>query len=126
MELLHGKELTEKIIGCAIEVHRILGPGLLESAYELCLCQELKLQGIAYERQVALPVFYKGVLLDSGYVMDIVVEQAVILELKAIPRILPVHEAQLLSYLKLSQYSIGLLLNFNAPSLVEGIRRRVL
>ncbi|MCW3099113.1 MAG: hypothetical protein JWL77_4731 [Chthonomonadaceae bacterium] len=126
MEAVTGKELTEKIIGCAIEVHRILGPGLLESAYELCLCQELKLQGLSYERQVALPVFYKGVLLDSGYVMDIVVAESVILELKAIPKILPVHEAQLLSYLKLSQYSVGLLLNFNAPSLVEGIRRRVL
>ena len=126
MEALQGKELTEKIIGCAIEVHRTLGPGLLESAYELCLGQEMKLQGLSYERQVPLPVFYKGVRLESGYIMDMVVAQTVILELKAIPKILPVHEAQLLSYLKLSGYSLGLLLNFNAPTLTEGIRRRVL
>jgi GxxExxY protein len=126
MDAVGEKELTERIIGCAIEVHRILGPGLLESAYELCLCQELKLQGIPFERQVALPIFYKNVQLEAGYVMDIVVANCVVLELKAVPKILPVHEAQLLSYLKLSRYSVGLLLDFHAPTLVEGIRRRIL
>ena len=126
METLQEKELTEIIIGCAIEVHRILGPGLLESAYELCLCQELRLHKIPHERQEPLPVIYKGVRLESGYIMDIVVAQTVVVELKSVPKSLPIHEAQLLSYLKLSPYSVGLLLNFNSPTLSEGIRRRVL
>jgi GxxExxY protein len=96
--------LTEKIIGAAIAVHRILGPGLLESAYEECLCYELSQLNISFERQVALPVRYKGVKLDCGYRMDVVVERSVIVEIKAVERIVPVHEAQLLSYLKLAEF----------------------
>lgn len=97
--LLH-EELTEKIIGAAIEVHRALGPGLLESAYEECLCRELNLRGLAFQRQVSLPVEYKGVKLDCGYRLDLVVQDAVVLELKCVDHVLPVHEAQLLTYLK--------------------------
>ena len=123
---MHGKELTERVIGCAIEVHRELGPGLLESAYEECLCYELKLNGLLYERQVPLAVVYKGVNLECGYIMDIVVANTVLLELKTVEKILPVHEAQLLTYLKLSGHSIGLLLNFQATVLIDGLRRRVL
>lgn len=117
---------TAPIIGAAIEVHRCLGPGLLESAYEECLCHELKLRGIPFERQVDLPVPYKGLLLGCGYKMDLIVNQEIVLELKAIERILPVHEAQLLTYLKLSGKHIGLLINFNTPLLTRGIKRIVL
>ena len=117
---------TSKIIGAAIEVHKEVGPGLLESAYEECLCRELQLQGLAFNRQVPLAVRYKGVLLDCGYRMDIVVEDAVVIELKCVDRVLPVHEAQLISYLKLSQIRFGLLLNFHIPVLTRGIVRRVL
>ena|SRR5437763_15657347 len=118
--------LTQKIIGFAIEVHRQLGPGLLESAYEECLCHELKEAMIAYHRQVPLPVVYKSVRLDCGYRMDLVVEDKVIVELKTVERLLPVHEAQLLTYLKLSQIATGLLLNFSAAVLRDGLRRLVL
>ena len=121
-----GKELTERVIGCAIEVHRELSPGLLESAYEECLCYELKTNNLPYERQVPLQVSYKGVNLQCGYIMDVVVANTVLLELKTVEKILPVHEAQLLTYLKLSGYRIGLLLNFQATVLVDGLRRRVL
>jgi len=117
--------LTEKIIGCAIEVHSTIGPGLLESAYEECLCYELAQNGLRFERQVPLPVFYKGVNLDCGYRMDIIVKNIVIVEIKAVERIIPVHEAQLLSYLKLYDRSVGLLLNFHAARLRDGIRRIV-
>lgn len=117
---------TAPIIGAAIEVHRHLGPGLLESAYEECLCHELHLRGLPFERQVALPVPYKGLLLACGYQMDVVVNQEVVLELKAIERISPVHEAQLLTYLKLSGKHVGLLINFNTPLLTRGIKRIVL
>lgn len=116
-------DLTEKIIGCAIEVHRAIGPGLLESAYEECLCFELAQAGIHFERQVPLPVSYKGIQLDCGYKMDIVVERLIILEIKAVERIIPVHEAQLLSYLKLYDKRIGLLLNFHVPRLRDGLKR---
>jgi GxxExxY protein len=115
--------LTEKIIGFAIEVHRHLGPGLLESAYEECLCHELSLDGLVFQRQVPLPVTYKSVHLDCGYRLDIVVENHVIIELKAVERLMPIHEAQLITYLKLSGIPTGLLLNFNTPVLREGIRR---
>jgi GxxExxY protein len=115
--------LTERIIGFAIEVHRHLGPGLLESAYEECLCHELSLDGLVFQRQVALPVVYKGARLDCGYRLDIVIEKSVIIELKAIERLMPIHEAQLITYLKLSGIPTGLLLNFNTPVLREGIRR---
>ena len=118
--------LTEKIIGFAIEVHRQLGPGLLESAYEECLCCELREAGLTFRRQVPLPVIYKAVRLDCGYRIDIVVEEAVILELKTVERLIPIHEAQLLTYLRLSGLRTGLLLNFNSPVLRDGIRRMVL
>ena len=118
--------LTEKIIGFAIEVHRQLGPGLLESAYEECLCYELKQNGIQLQRQVALPVVYKAVRLDCGYRMDIVVDGQVIIELKTVERLLPVHEAQMLTYMKLSGIRTGLLLNFNSAVLKDGIRRLML
>ena len=117
---------TEPIIGAAIEVHRVLGAGLLESAYEECLCHELHLRGLTFERQVHLPIMYKGLQLDCGYKMDLVVEQEVVLELKSIEKNLPVHEAQLLTYLKLSGKRVGLLINFNVPVLTRGIIRRVL
>jgi GxxExxY protein len=117
---------TSPIIGAAIEVHRHLGPGLLESAYEECLCHELHLRGLVFERQVALPVSYKGLQLDCGYRIDMVVEQEVVIELKAVDKILPVHEAQLLTYLKISGKRVGLLINFNVPLLTQGIIRRVL
>jgi GxxExxY protein len=117
---------TGPIVGAAIEVHRALGPGLLESAYEECLCHELHLRRLAFERQVDLPVSYKGLSLDCGYKMDVVVNETVILELKSVEKILPIHEAQLLTYLKLSGKHVGLLINFNVPLLTQGIVRRVL
>jgi GxxExxY protein len=118
--------LTEKIIGFAIEVHRQLGPGLLESAYEQCLCYEFRENALGFRRQVPLPVVYKGVRLDCGYRIDLVVEGKVILELKTVERLVPVHEAQLLTYLKLSGVRTGLVLNFSSPVLRSGIRRLVL
>jgi GxxExxY protein len=125
-KLLH-EELTEKVIGAAIEVHRALGPGLLESAYEECLCRELDLRGLAFQRQVPLPVEYKGVKLDCGYRLDLIVQDAVILELKCIEKVLSVHEAQLLTYLKLTGKRVGLIINFNVSTLVRGgIVRKVL
>ena len=117
--------ITEKIIGAAISVHRELGPGLLESAYEECLCFELSQLQIDFERQVPLPVHYKEVRLNCGYRMDIVVEHRVIVEIKAVERIIPVHEAQLLSYLKLAGLKVGLLLNFHTPVLKSGLKRIV-
>jgi len=125
-KLLH-EDLTESIIGAAIEVHRALGPGLLESAYEECLCHELHLQGLNFSRQVPLPVQYKGINLDCGYRLDIVVQENVILELKCIEHILPVHEAQLLTYLKMTGKRVGLIINFNVAMLSRGgIVRKVL
>ncbi len=118
--------LTESVIGLAIEVHRALGPGLLESAYQECLCYELKTNGIAFGRQVALPVIYKTVKLDCGYRMDLVIDDQLIVELKTVEKILPIHEAQLLTYLKLSEIRTGLLLNFNTAVLKNGIKRMVL
>lgn len=125
-KLLH-EELTERVIGAAIEVHRALGPGLLESAYEECPCHEFHLRGISFERQVPLPVEYKGVKLDCGYRLDLVVEGALVLEIKCLEHILPVHEAQLLTYLKMTGKRVGLILNFNVPVLARGgIVRKVL
>ncbi|MFQ5519166.1 MAG: GxxExxY protein [Mariprofundus sp.] len=118
--------LSKAIIGAAIEVHRALGPGLLESAYEACLCHELSLKKIGYERQKVINVQYKGVSLDCGYRLDIWVEGSVIIELKAVEKILPVHEAQLLTYLKLTENRLGLLLNFHVPVMKKGIKRLVL
>jgi len=117
--------LTGKIIGCAIEVHKELGPGLLESAYEQCRCHELALQGVAFERQVPVPVIYKGIKLDCGYLMDLVVEGQILVELKTVEKILPIHEAQLLTYLKLYHRPVGLLVNFNVPVFKTGVKRIV-
>ena len=117
------ENLTQLIIGGAIEVHRHVGPGLLESAYEECLCHELSQRGLSLRRQVDLPVSYKGIKLDCGYKMDLVVEDKVVLELKAVDQLLPIHSAQLLTYLKLSGKRVGLLLNFHAPILTKGIKR---
>ncbi|MDR3703320.1 MAG: GxxExxY protein [Candidatus Sulfopaludibacter sp.] len=117
--------LTEKIIGAAIEVHRHLGPGLLESAYEECLCYELALAGLSFQRQVRLPVRYKGLSLDCGYKMDLVVQDAIVVELKAIDGLLPVHSAQLLTYLRSAGKQVGLLINFNVEILKAGIKRVV-
>ena len=118
--------LTNTVIGLAIEVHRGLGPGLLESAYEECLCYEFKAHEVPFRRQVPLPVVYKSVKLDCGYRMDIVVDEKLVVELKTVERLLPLHDAQLLTYLKLSGIRKGLLLNFNTPVLKDGIRRLVL
>jgi GxxExxY protein len=116
-------ELTGEVIGAAIEVHKILGPGLLESAYEECLCHELELRGIPFERQKELPIEYKGAKLDCGYRLDIVVENSVVVELKACESLLPIQEAQLLTYLKLTGIKFGLPINFHVPSLKDGIKR---
>src|SRR5437660_8758114 len=115
--------LTKEIIGAAIEVHRQLGPGLLESAYEICMCHELFERRLGFQRQVEIPVVYKGVALDCGYKLDILVENKVVLELKAVEAILPVHEAQLLTYLKLSNKRLGL--NFHVSRMTAGIKRKV-
>lgn len=119
-------DISGGVIGLAIEVHRQLGPGLLESAYEECLCEELREAGLGFARQVALPIVYKGRPLNFEYRMDVVVDPGLVLEIKSVAALLPVHEAQLLTYLRLSGHRVGLLMNFNAPVLKDGIRRRVL
>ena len=118
--------LTEKVIGCAIEVHRLLGPGLLESAYQRCLLLELRNLGLAVETEVPMPVNYKGETLDCGYRADIVVDKSLILELKAVETILPIHQAQILTYMKLSGVHLGLLINFHQTRLVDGLKRFIL
>ena len=123
--MLKEDELSNEIIGAAIEVHRNLGPGLLESAYEECLCYEFVNRGIKYERQKLLPVAYKGIKLDCGYRLDVVVNDLVVLELKAVDQIQPIHSAQLLTYLKLSNLKLGILINFNVTVLKSGIKRIV-
>ncbi|MCF6280879.1 MAG: GxxExxY protein [Candidatus Polarisedimenticolaceae bacterium] len=115
--------LTGKVIGCAIEVHRALGPGLLESTYEQCLARELGMQEIPFRLQVPLPVKYKGIQLDCGYRIDLLVDKRLILELKAVENIKGIHEAQLLTYMKLSGIGKGLLINFNVTKLVDGVKR---
>ncbi len=120
------KNLTQQIIGAAIEVHRHLGPGLLESAYQTCLAREFSLRNIPFEQEKSLPVEYKGTRLDAGYRTDFVVSGKVVVELKAVENTLPIHEAQLITYLKLSGLHVGLLINFNVPALKKGIVRRVL
>ena len=117
--------LTEKVIGCAIEVHRSLGPGLLESAYQRCMLFELRKQGLAVETEVPMPVNYKGEIMDCGYRIDMLVEKSLIVELKAVEALLPIHEAQILSYMKLSGIRIGLLVNFHQSRLVDGLKRFV-
>jgi GxxExxY protein len=116
-------DLTYELNGAAMEVHRELGPGLLESTYEAVFCRELSLRGIPFVRQQAIPVIYKGELIDCGFRLDVIVDNRVIVELKSVERILPIHEAQILTYLKLSKLSLGLLINFNVRVLKDGIRR---
>jgi len=118
-------EISGKIIGAAIEVHKRLGPGLLESAYEECLCCEMALRGIKFERQISLPLNYKGRHLDCGYRLDLLVEDKIIVELKSVESLEPIHDAQLLTYLKLKNAHLGLIINFNVMMLKDGIRRLV-
>ena len=124
--MLYEQELTEQIIGAAIEVHRALGPGLLESAYQACLAHGLSLRSVSFEQEKSLPVEYKGVHVDCGYRLDFVVADKVVVELKAVDETHPVHEAQLLTYLKLTRCKVGLLINFNVAKLKDGIKRMVL
>ncbi len=119
-------ELSNRVIGCAIEVHRVLGPGLLESTYEQCLAYELSSEGIAFQVQHPQPVQYKGIQLDCGFRIDILVENRLILELKSVDSLKGIHEAQLLTYMKLARIKIGLLINFNNTRLKDGIKRFVL
>ena len=123
--MITDEVLTEQIIGAAIEVHREIGPGLLESASEECLCHELSLRSLEFTRQTTIPVRYKNIKLNCGYRADVIVEDKVLLEIKAVESIVSVHEAQLLTYLKLTGIKIGLLLNFHVSAMKDGIRRRV-
>jgi GxxExxY protein len=118
--------LTQTIIGAAIEVHRLLGPGLLESAYEECFCHELHLRKLNFERQKPIPVVYKTIKLESGYRLDLLVEAKVIVELKSVEALGPLHEAIILTYMRLSGHNLGLLVNFNVPMLKDGVRRYIL
>ena len=120
------RELTDKILGAAVEVHKTLGPGLLESAYQACMEHESKLRNVSFEKLVDLPLNYKGINLASGYVIDLIYEKRVIVELKAVEHVIPIHEAQLLTYMRLTGIRVGLLINFNVPVLKDGIYRRVL
>jgi len=124
-DVLDINKTTETVIGAAIEVHRHLGPGLLESAYEECLCEELSLREIPFKRQVALPVSYKSKKLDIGYRIDLLVNDEVVVELKTVESILPIHEAQTLTYMRLGGWQVGLILNFNVTVLKNGIKRLV-
>jgi GxxExxY protein len=126
VQKLRYEDLTREIIGAAIEVHKIVGPGLLEGVYEECLCRELELRKLSFDRQLMVPINYKGVALDCGYRLDVVVENTVILELKSVERIHPIFEAQLLTHMRLLQKPVGLLVNFNVPILRSGIVRKVL
>lgn len=119
-------KLTEAVIGAAIEVHRALGPGLLESSYKECLCRELSVRGVPFERERALPLEYKGIRLECGYRLDLLVADSVVVEVKAVEALAPVHDAQLLTYMRLGGWQVGLLINFNVELLKQGIRRRVL
>jgi GxxExxY protein len=119
------EDLTGRVIGAAIEVHRQIGPGLLEMVYEDCMCEELSLRGIRFERQVQAPVVYKGRELGSRYKVDLIVERLLIVELKSVEKLIPVHKSQVLSQLRMTRLPLGLLLNFNVPTLSEGIKRIV-
>ena len=119
-------QLTEMVIGACIEVHRTIGPGLLESAYFQCLCRELSLRNISFHKEFPLPINYKGMLLDCGYKVDLLIDGRLLLELKSVDALHPVHEAQLMTYLRLGGWEIGLLINFNVTMLKDGIKRRVL
>ena len=115
--------ISEKVIGAAIEVHRLLGPGLLESSYDTCLCRELQLREIPHQSQVALPLEYKGVRIAKGYVIDLLIEDSLIVEIKSVERLLPIHSSQLMTYMRLQRLSSGLLINFNVNTLFHGLRR---
>ena len=123
MALIGHEATTEQIIGGAIEVHRALGPGLLESAYRRCLMQELRLREVAVEAEVPVPLTYKGLALDCGYRLDLIVGNEVIVEVKCVAALLPIHTAQIVTYLRLTGKHIGLLINFNVPMLKDGLRR---
>lgn len=123
MTLDELNKISKQVLDAAIEVHKQLGPGLLESVYEYCLCKELELRKIKYKKQVKIPIFYKNEPIGSDYIIDILVEDELILELKAVEKVLPVHKAQLLSYLRLTDRRLGILINFNVPRLVEGWKR---
>jgi GxxExxY protein len=123
---MEQNDITYKIIGCVYKVHSELGPGLLESTYEVCLEHELRKDGLNVERQKALPVVYDGIKLDAGYRIDLLVENQIILELKAVDEIAPIHKAQLMTYLKLSELQVGLLLNFNVLDMKKGINRIIM
>ncbi|MFT3786186.1 MAG: GxxExxY protein [Tepidisphaeraceae bacterium] len=118
--------LSERVIGCAIEVHRHIGPGLLESAYQRCLAREFEEQGIPFRAQLELPVLYKGAPIDCAYRLDFLIDGRLVLEIKSVAKVEPIHEAQLLTYLRLGGWELGLLLNFNVARLVDGVRRKVL
>ena len=122
----HVNVLTYNIIGAAIEVHKVLGPGLLESTYRECLCRELSLRGVSFRRECGLPLEYKGIRLDCGYRLDLLVADVVVVEIKAVEQLAPVHDAQLLTYLRVGGWRVGLLINFNVVVLKDGIHRRVL
>jgi GxxExxY protein len=122
----HVNEITREVIGSAIEVHRYLGPGLLESAYRKCLAREFVLRGIPFRKEWPLPLEYKGICLACGYKVDLLVADAVVIEVKSVEALAPIHVAQLLTYLRLGEWTVGLLINFNVAVLKDGIRRRVL
>ncbi len=121
--MLNGQHTTEKIIGCAIAVHSHLGPGLLESTYQACLYYKLTKSGLTVDKEVALPVYFEGIKLDCGYRIDLLVENSVVVEVKSVEKLIPIHTSQLLTYLKLSGHRIGLLMNFNECRLVDGVKR---
>lgn len=121
--MLLDAELSEDVIGACVEVHRTVGPGLLESAYHVCLAHELSLRGLDFEREKSLAIRYKGVELDQGYRLDFVVKERLVLELKAVEQLLPIHEAQIITYLRLATLPVGLLINFHAATLKAGLRR---
>ncbi|RIK73226.1 MAG: GxxExxY protein [Planctomycetota bacterium] len=125
MDARRINDISREIVGAAIEVHRGLGPGLLESAYEQCLCHGLSIRSISFRRQVELPVIYKGVKLECGYRADLIVDECVIVEVKAVEKLLPIHDAQLMTYLKLLEFKLGLLINFHVPLVKDGIKRIV-
>ncbi|HNR31713.1 MAG TPA: GxxExxY protein [Candidatus Hydrogenedentes bacterium] len=118
-------QLAQRVIGAAIEVHRVLGPGLLEPVYEDALCHELALAGIGHERQVSIPVRYKGIVLKNAFRVDVLVERQIVLELKSVDEVLPIHKAQVLTYLRMMDLWLGYVLNFNEETLVKGVRRLV-
>ena len=126
MDGIQGNKVTGAVIGAAIEVHRALGPGLLESAYSQCLCRELTVRGVPYEREYPLPLAYKGIRLECGYRLDLLVAGSVVVEVKSVEALAPIHEAQLLTYMRLGGWHVGLLMNFNVEVLKHGIRRKVL